>query len=99
MRAFAAVLAVSLVVPLATLSAQEPPPVQPGARVRLTVPNIGTTRLVGPVLAVEAVRCQLAISLMPSTGSTVARSPKPTVLRYGTLGRDNSGSPTLRRLG
>ena len=36
MRTFAFVLAVSLVVPLSFLTAQNPPPLEPGARVRVT---------------------------------------------------------------
>jgi hypothetical protein len=41
MRVFTAALAVSLVVPLSTLSAQQPPPVEAGARVQVTAPDCG----------------------------------------------------------
>ena len=36
MRVFTAALTVSLLAPLSTLSAQDPPPLEPGARVRVT---------------------------------------------------------------
>ncbi len=38
MRAFAFALAVSLVVPVATLCGQQPPPIEPSERVRVTAP-------------------------------------------------------------
>lgn len=41
MRALAAVLTLSLLVPFTTLSAQELPPVKPGDRVRVTAPDLG----------------------------------------------------------
>jgi hypothetical protein len=51
MRAATSVLSLSVLVPLASLSAQEPPLIEPNARVRVTAPGIGVQMSVGTYLS------------------------------------------------
>ena len=50
MRAVTSMLTVSLLVPLAALSAQVQPSIGPGTRIRVTAPLVGVERMVGTYL-------------------------------------------------
>lgn len=67
MRGLATALTVSLVIPLSTLSAQQPPQIAVGERIRFTAPSCGIRREVatvealrGDTLIIETSECPLA---------------------------------------
>ena len=67
MRAFAFALTASLFVPPSILSAQQPPPLEPGARVRVTAPDCGIDEQAG--------------TLQPSRGDTLVLADGTRCLR------------------
>lgn len=93
MRAVAFVLCLAVFVPLMSLSAQEPATIEPGARVRVTAPDLGLQRSVGTCLAVsnDSIRLQggagiLDIPLASMTALDVSRGRKSNALRGLLIG-------------
>jgi hypothetical protein len=89
MRAVTSMLTVSLLVPLAALSAQEQPPVEAGSRIRVTAPTVGADELVGMCVEVDATRLRvqaeeqaspLTISLTDVTRLEVSQGRKSNAL-------------------
>ncbi len=66
MRAVTSMLTVSLLVPLAALSAQEPPPIEAGSRIRVTAPAAGADKLVGTWLDSDGVELRVQTEEQPS---------------------------------
>jgi hypothetical protein len=62
MRAFSAALAASLLAPLWTVHSQEPPPLEPGARVKVTAPERAIDKQAGTVEALRGDTLVLGIS-------------------------------------
>ena len=89
MRAVTSVLSLSVLVPLASLSAQEQPPVEAGSRIRVTAPTVGADKLVGMCVEVDATRLRvqaeeqaspLTISLTDVTRLEVSQGRKSHAL-------------------
>ena len=85
MRTVTSVLPLSVLVPLASLSPQEPPPIEAGSRIRVTAPYVGADKLVGMCVEVDATRLRvqaeeqaspLTISLTDMTRLEVSRGQK-----------------------
>jgi len=92
MRSVATALVLSfLAIPFSSLTAQQPPPVQPGARVRVTAPGVTTSQLVGThagfrggILELEpdSAATTLDIPLASLVGLEVSRGRKSNVAEY-----------------
>ncbi len=82
-----------LLAPLDGLSAQQPPPIEPDSRIRVTAPNVGADKVVGTFLgaAGDTLRVQtesqapLAIPFAFVTRLDVSRGKKSRVVRGAVL--------------
>jgi hypothetical protein len=95
MRAVTSVLSLSVLVPLASLSPQEPPPIEAGSRIRVTAPDVGADKLVGMCVEVDATRLRvqaeeqaspLTISLTDVTRLEVSQGRKSHALKGLLIG-------------
>ena len=78
MRGFTFIIAVSFLVPLTSLSAQQPP-IEPGSRVRVTAPDCGVSR---QATTVEALRGDtLVLAGDPTRNSNPINCPLTSVTR------------------
>ena len=94
MRAVTSMLTVSLLIPLAALSAQEPPPIEPGARVRVTARDFGLEKSVGTCLSLSqgAMAFEreglspLTIAVVSITGLEISRGRKSNDVKGALVG-------------
>ncbi len=95
MRTVLSLAVVPLLIPLAALSAQEPPPIEAGSRIRVTAPTVGADKLVGMCVEVDATRLRIqagervpprAISLTDVTRLEVSQGRKSNALKGLLIG-------------